>query len=102
LQAHQLLRERSYPIGVTAAPTKVHPHVAAIGPTQVRKGFSERGEAVLPLGIVFVASHEHAKAPHAVALLRPSSQRPRRRAAEERDEFAPVHSITSSAMASSL
>jgi hypothetical protein len=37
LQADQLLRERSYPIVVTAAPTKVHPHVATIGPTQVRK-----------------------------------------------------------------
>ena len=30
LQADQLLRERSYPIGVGATPTKVHPHVAAI------------------------------------------------------------------------
>jgi hypothetical protein len=37
LQADQLLRERSYPIDVTAGPTKVDPHVAAIGPTQVRK-----------------------------------------------------------------
>jgi hypothetical protein len=36
LQADQLLRERSYPIDVTTAPTKVHPHVAAIDPTQVR------------------------------------------------------------------
>ena len=36
LHADQLLRERSYPIVVTAAPTKVHPHVATIGPTQVR------------------------------------------------------------------
>src|SRR5215813_5778311 len=33
LQADQLLREHSYPIGVTAAPPKVHPQVAAIGPT---------------------------------------------------------------------
>ena len=31
--ADQLLRERSYPNDVTAGPTKVHPHVAAIGPT---------------------------------------------------------------------
>jgi hypothetical protein len=37
LQADQLLRERLYPIGVSAGPTKVHPHVAAIGPPQVRK-----------------------------------------------------------------
>src|SRR5437763_9710871 len=28
LQADQLLRERSYPTVVSAAPTKVHPHVA--------------------------------------------------------------------------
>jgi hypothetical protein len=42
LQADQLLRERSYPIVVTAAPPKVHPHVAAIDPTQVRKRLSER------------------------------------------------------------
>src|SRR5439155_14922369 len=41
LQADQLLRERSYPIDVTAAPTKVDPHVAATGPTQVRKRLSE-------------------------------------------------------------
>src|ERR1700751_4613463 len=34
LQADQLLRERSYSIYVAAAPTKVHPHVAAIDPTQ--------------------------------------------------------------------
>jgi hypothetical protein len=32
------LRERSYPIGVIAAPWKVHPHDAAIDPTQARKG----------------------------------------------------------------
>jgi ABC-type uncharacterized transport system substrate-binding protein len=36
--------KRSYPIDITAAPTKVHPHVAAIGPIQVRKGLRERGE----------------------------------------------------------
>jgi hypothetical protein len=54
LQADQLLRERSHPIGVTATPTKVHPHVAAIGPTQVRKRLREQRVAMLLLGIVFV------------------------------------------------
>jgi hypothetical protein len=102
LQADQLLRERSYPIGVTAAPTKVHPHVAAIGPTQARKRLRERREARLRQGIVFVVRHEHADAPHPLGLLRSARQRPRRRAAEKRDEFAPFHSITSSASASSL
>jgi hypothetical protein len=86
LQADQLPRERSYPIDVTAGPTKVHPHVAAIGPTQVRKRLSERGNVPLPHGIVFVAEHEHADAPHPVGLLRPCRERPCRRAAESGDE----------------
>ena len=70
-------------------PSKVHPHVAAIGPTQVRKRLRERREATLLLGIAFVVRHEHADAPHAVALLRPRRERPGRRAAEKRDELAP-------------
>jgi hypothetical protein len=103
LQADQLLRERSYPIFVTAAPTKVHPHVATIGPTQVHKRLSERRDVSLPLRIVFVKRHEHADAPHPVALLRPCHHRPRRRAPEERDELAPPnHWITSSAVANSV
>jgi hypothetical protein len=51
-QADQLLRERSHPIDVSAAPPKVHPHVAAIGPTQGRKSLRERREARLPQGVV--------------------------------------------------
>jgi hypothetical protein len=85
LQADQLLRERSYPTGVIAVPTEVHPHVAAIGPAQVRKRLSERRYVR-----VFVAQREHADAPYAVALLRPRSKRPGRRAAEERDELATI------------
>jgi hypothetical protein len=70
LQADQLLCERSHPIDVAAGRTKVHPHVAAIGPTQLRKRLSERRDARLPQGIVIVEPHEHADAPDAVALLR--------------------------------
>jgi hypothetical protein len=51
LQADQLLRERWYPIGVIASPPKVYPHVTAIGPTQVRKRLSERGNVSLPHGM---------------------------------------------------
>jgi hypothetical protein len=89
LQADQLLRERSYPIDVTAGPTKVHPQVAAIGPTQTRKRLRERREARLPPGIIFVVRHEHADAPDAAALLRPRREWPCGRAAEHSDEFAP-------------
>jgi hypothetical protein len=79
LQTDQLLRERSCPVDVTAAPTKVYPHVAANGPTQVRKRLRERRNVSLP-HIVFVARHEHADAPHTAFLLRARRQRPRRRA----------------------
>ena len=90
LQAHQLLREPSYPIDVSAVPPKVYSQVAAIGPTQVSERLRECGEARLPPGIVFVApSYEHADPPHAVALLRMRRKRPsRRRAAEKPDEVA--------------
>jgi hypothetical protein len=60
LQADQLLRERLYPIDVTAVPPTVHPHVAAIGPTRVRKRLRERRDASFRHGIVFVAPYEHA------------------------------------------
>jgi len=76
LQADQLLRERRYPIGVTAAPTKVHPQVATIAPTQVRKRLNERRNESLRQGIVFVERHEHADAPHPLPLLRPCRERP--------------------------
>jgi hypothetical protein len=76
LQSDQLLRERSHPIGVIAGPPKVHPHVATIGPTQVRKRLRQRRNVSLPHGIVFFARHEQADAPYAVALLRPRHDRP--------------------------
>ena len=76
MQADQFLRERSYPIDVTAAPTNVHMHVAAIGPAQARKRLSERREGSLLDGIVFVERHEHADAPYPVALLRARRERP--------------------------
>jgi hypothetical protein len=90
LQADQLLRERSHPIDVIACPTKFHPQVAAIGPTQARERLRERRDDSLRRGIVFVAPHEHADAPHSVALLRARRERPSGdRAAERSDEFAP-------------
>jgi hypothetical protein len=45
---------------------------------------------------------EHADYRQLARLLRPRRERPRRRAAEQRDETSPIHSITSSARASSI
>jgi hypothetical protein len=84
------MRERSCRIDVSAGPPKVHPYVATIAPTQVRKGLRERRAPTLLLGIVFVARHENADAPHAFGL-RPGHHRPRRRTAERHDELPPLH-----------
>src|SRR5262249_59927473 len=49
------------------------------------------------LGVVGGTRHQHGDAPHPRSLLRPRRERPRRRAAEQRDDGAPVHSMISSA-----
>jgi hypothetical protein len=46
--------------------------------------------------------HENADLTDVLVLLRTRRERPRSRAAEQRDELAAVHSITSSAVASSV
>src|SRR6516164_4064623 len=72
-------------------------HIAALGPAQLLQLFQERSVARPCLRIVFGQVREHADAPNALALLRPRRERQCRRTAEERDEAAPFHSITSSA-----
>jgi hypothetical protein len=48
-------------------------------------------------------THQHTNPLHPLGLLRPRRERPRcRRAAEKRDERASLHSMTSSASASSV
>src|SRR5262249_16488696 len=72
--------------------------VAADGPTRLLQSLQEGGEPRLSLRIVGREIHEHADASHSARrLLRARCERPRgRRAAEQRDEFAAPHSITSS------
>ena len=90
-----------HPVNIAGGPTNVHPYVSAVGPTQFRKPLREPGQLGLCLKIVFAVRHQHADPPHSLALLRPRRERPRRcRAAEQRDELAPLHSITSSARSS--
>src|SRR5215471_8869102 len=57
----------------------------------------ERLHHRLRFQIAFGKVRQHANSPHALGLLRARRQRPRRRAANERDELAALHSITSSA-----
>ena len=73
--------------------------VLAVPPAEVRETLSECGEAFLVVGSAFVARHQHADHGHAARLLRARRARPGDEcAAEERDELAPPHSITSSAV----
>src|SRR3974390_1884878 len=60
----------------------------------------ERCNAGLSFWIVRGCVHKHADPLHAFGLLRARDKRPRRRAAEQRDERAALHSMTSSARAS--
>ena len=60
----------------------------------------KRCDAGLEDRIVWSCGQQHAYAAHPLALLRAHRQRPRRRAGNKRDELAPLHSITSSARAS--
>src|SRR5262249_19789970 len=62
-----------------------------------------RHDARLSFWIVRAHVHQHPNAPHAFGLLRARRERPcGNSATEQRDELATLHSITSSAVASSL
>src|SRR5262245_17344332 len=87
--------------GVGRGPPSVDAHVAADGPTQLPQRLQERPDAGLIFRIVRGCGQEYADAPHPLALLRTRRERARGRAAEQRDELAPLHSITSSARPSS-
>ena len=65
------------PFGVVATPSIVDPHVVADSPAQLLQPLMESCEARLSFSIIGDGIHEHADAPHALALLRARRQRPR-------------------------
>jgi hypothetical protein len=70
-------------------PSSVDPQVAILGPPKFLESLPECGDEGLSFPVALGIAHEHANAPH--ALLRPRRERPRSRAAEQRDELAPLH-----------
>src|SRR5262249_10783966 len=75
--------------------------IAVLSPPEPLQLLPERGHPGLEFLIAFGKAKQHANAAHPLWLLRPYRERPPgRRAAEQRDERAPFHSITSSARAS--
>src|SRR5262249_33717005 len=85
---------------ISPAPANVDTRIAADSPSRFLQPLQKRRKARLPFRIVRGAIHEHTDAPHALGLLRPRRERPCGRAAEQRDERAAIHSMTSSAIAS--
>src|SRR5262249_51448428 len=90
------------PHRVARGPTDVDLQVATLAPTELLKSLAKCCQSAQRLLVIVSPRQQHADPPHALGLLRPHSERPRRRPAEKRDEIATRHSITSSARASSV
>jgi hypothetical protein len=71
--------------------TKLDADVLSLDPTQSTEPTPERGRHRLTSPIILSAGDQRADASDALPLLRPHCERPRRRAAQPRDEFAPSH-----------
>jgi hypothetical protein len=76
-------------------PAAIDPDVAAFDPASLLQRTQEDSIAVTPGRVLGRNRHEYADAPHPLGLLGARRKRPRRRAAEPRDELSPFdHSIT--------
>src|SRR5262249_30613161 len=99
----QLRRVPAYAVGIAATPANIDAKIAAHIPTELLHALLERGEIRLALQIVACDIHQDADAPHPLSLLRARRERPPCRSpAEQSDELAASHSITSSARAMSI
>src|SRR6516164_7141742 len=88
---------------ISRRPMPVDAQALPLAPTQCLQALLKGRRARLSFWIILRIVHQHCDPAHPLALLRTRRERPRgRRAADERDELAALHSITSSAMASSL
>src|SRR6266853_251971 len=102
-EGNQFRRIFANALGVARAPADVNADIAAVGPARLRQRLCERQEAGLPCRIVRSYVHEHADASHALGLLRTRREWPSGCGTTEQcDELAALHSITSSARASSI
>src|SRR5262245_39288436 len=82
---------------ITSRPAIIDLHISSNGPPKFLQPLQECANAGLPFSIARGEVHEDSNAPHSARLLRPRRNRPCRRAADQRDELASPHSITSSA-----
>src|SRR5262249_1424588 len=85
---------------VARRPTLVELNIPALGPSHPCQFLPESPNVRLRFRVTFRVGHQDANPPHLTGLLPVRRERPRRRAAEQRDELAALHSITPSARAS--
>src|SRR6516164_9643477 len=77
--------------------------IAVAAQTEFLQGLRERYDARLTFRLVSAVVHQHADAAHSAGLLRARRERHRSRCtAYDCNELAPLHSITSSAVESSV
>ena len=69
----------------------VNSDVATFYPTKLPKPLPERCEAGLCFWVILGVPDQHSDRRHLIGLLRVRRERPSSRAAEQRDELAPVH-----------
>src|SRR5262245_15230992 len=100
LESHELGEDFGRALAASFAPAIEDAHVATFDPAELAQPLDE-SIGPLPLSRSRVRAEKSDRGQ--CRLLRARRQRPRRRAAEQRDELAaPLHSITSSARASTL
>src|SRR5207237_9514945 len=81
-------------------PASVDSAVAALRPAELLERLAECSDPSLSFRVALSIGHQHAYTAAPFGLLRARRERPRRRAGDERDELAALHSITSSARTS--
>src|SRR5262249_46509610 len=98
LQCHKLFGKGLHCVDRTAGPPFFDPNFAAFCPSQCLQSLDERGTIPKPFGSTCSFRPQNGNQRQTCRLLRPRRERPRRRTAEQRDEVATLHSITSSAV----
>src|SRR5262249_45611011 len=97
-QGHELRGVSARAIRVSDAPAIVDPNIASLCPTQPLKVLPKSCDAGLSFRIALGICDQHTDPSYLLRLLRARLHWPRsRRAANQRDELAALHSITSSA-----
>src|SRR5262249_54493084 len=87
--------------GLATKPAHVESNVVPFDPAELSQPLRQCRDAGSSL-LVRIHSHEHPDAPDTAPFLRARRERPCRRAANQRDELAAIHSITSSAGSSAV